>query len=152
WISCRTWSSNWSATLGPRTETSQKRWLTDRISAVRRCPERSSSAEPKPVMLRIIRVLRGVACGPPKVAARAARRQSARGRFAAIDRGWRRVPRRSDAARVLHRVSTLDVENMRRRMSAQTLCCLEQPNAAGASGGVGREARQGKVALARDAV
>src|SRR6185369_7553368 len=91
WINCRTWSSNASATFGPRIETSQNRWLTERISAVRRCPERSRSAEPKPVMLRIMRVLRGVGCGPAKVAARGERRQRGVGLRGAIGKGLREI-------------------------------------------------------------
>src|SRR5262245_27290410 len=54
WISWRTWSSNGLTSLGARIETSQKRWLTERTSAERRWPSRSISAEPYPVMLRII--------------------------------------------------------------------------------------------------
>src|SRR5262249_44810354 len=55
WISWRTWSSNGLTSLGARIETSQNRWLTERTSAERRWPSRSISAEPYPVMLRIIR-------------------------------------------------------------------------------------------------
>src|SRR5258706_13871569 len=55
----RIWSSNIATSLGARSETSQKRWLTERISAESRCPSRSRSAKPYPVMLRIIRHLPG---------------------------------------------------------------------------------------------